>query len=41
MKLPEWLQNFGYTGERRAVAMLCLGLLMSFYLLLGLNSLLG
>lgn len=39
MKLPDWLENFGFAGERRAIAMLCMGLLMSFYLFLGLNTL--
>jgi hypothetical protein len=41
MIAPDWLKNFGYTGERRAVALLSLALLMSFYLFLGLNALVG
>ena len=38
MKLPEWLKNFGLTGERRAIALLALCLLMAFYLVVGLGS---
>lgn len=37
--VPHWLQNLGLAGERRALSLLCLSLLMAFYLLLGLTAL--
>ena len=35
MIAPDWLRNFGLIGERRALALLSLALLMAFYLFLG------
>jgi hypothetical protein len=36
---PAWLENFGFIGERRALSLLCLSLLMAFYLFIGLTAL--